>query len=610
MGYPRLTDLAFLSDTHTAALVGPDGAVEWFCAPQFDGPSVCARLLDRERGGSLTVGVEGGVVTRREYVRDTLVLETHLDGPDGSAVLTDVLAVAPSGADRDEPVPGHVLVRLLRCTSGRVRAVADLDLRPDYARARPVWTERDGRLHLDGTDVAACGTFPLERRSGDDGDRLHGVQELAAGEAVVLALGYGGAVEVDVDSAGRLVEDSLAVWDAWNSRCTYDGYAAAAVRRSAAVLRGLAFDESGALVAAPTTSLPEWIGGERNWDYRYTWHRDASLHVLALFRLGHAREGAAYLDFLLSPTVVGGDVLSPMATIDGGADLTERTLDHLEGYCGSRPVRIGNEAYEQVQWDTYGHVLDAAYAFHGLTGDLGEQRWVVLRRLVEDACARWREPDSGLWEVRSGARRHTYSVLMLWVCLDRGIRLAEDLGLGADCLDRWRTERDAIREDLLENGFDDEVGAFVQAYGDTAVDASLLRVPLVGFLPADDPRVLSTLDVVLDRLGDGPALVHRYDTDETDDGLEGPEGAFLLCSFDAVSVLVLAGRVDEARERFEWILERSGPFGLLPEEMTADGQVLGNYPQAFSHLSLIEAALNLDERGTSDALHGQGRRRA
>ncbi len=418
---------------------------------------------------------------------------------------------------------------------------------------------------------------------------------------------FGGLGPLDVGTAERLVAESEQAWAAWTGRCPYDGFAAEAVRRSATVLRGLAFDETGALVAAPTTSLPEWPGENATGTTATTWHRDASLHVLALFRLGHASAGRRYLDFLLSPDVVGGDVLAPMATIDGTHDLDETELDHLEGYLGSRPVRIGNEAFTQIQWDTYGHVLDAAFVFHRMTGDLGVERWAVLRGLVDVACARWQEPDSGLWEVRSGARRHSYSMLMLWVCLDRGIQLAQALEPGADCVDRWTETREAIREDLLAHGYDEGVGSFVAAYGTTELDASMLRVPLVGFLPGDDPRVVSTIDTIAAELGDGEALVHRYDTEKTDDGLEGPEGAFLLCSFDLVSALVLAGRRDEAEKRFHWIVERSGPFGLLPEEMTADGTALGNYPQAFSHLSLIEAALNLDECGRHDALHAWGR---
>jgi alpha,alpha-trehalase len=592
-GFPRLSHYAFLSDTHTAALVGPDGAVEWWCTPRFDGPAVCARILDREAGGAVEVTVDGAGPPTRWYRAESLVVESLFASPTGSVRVVDFLALEgpPDRQDDDEELrPARRLVRLVRCSSGSADVSVRLDLRPDYGRRRPDWEDHGSWTSRD-PDLTVDGDLPLH----EDGGVLTGRTRLTAGQGFAVAVGYARpAAPLDVGAAQRLLDDTEAAWAAWSGRCDYDGYARELVRRSAVALRGLAFDETGALLAAATTSLPEWPGGGRNWDYRYTWPRDASLHVLALARLGHHAEARSYLDFLLRPDVARPGAFPPLVTVDGGTPPPEEELDHLTGYAGSRPVRFGNEAHDQLQWDTYGHVLDAAAVHHRLTGSLEEKHWAVLRGLVDDACDVWRRPDHGLWEVRGQTRRHTYSALMVWVCLDRGLRLAEDLADETADVDRWRRERAQVREAVLTHGYDEEVGAFVQSFGSRMLDASLLRVPLMGFLPGDDPRVLSTLDRVVERLGVGDALLRRYDPDETDDGLDGSEGAFLLCSYDLVSALVLAGRQAEAERRFRLLTDLVGPFGLLTEEMAADGTPLGNYPQAFSHLAQVEAALNID----------------
>ncbi|WP_433531097.1 glycoside hydrolase family 15 protein [Micromonospora sp. CA-263727] len=323
------------------------------------------------------------------------------------------------------------------------------------------------------------------------------------------------------------------------------------------------------------------------------WHRDAALLLLALFRLGHAEEGRRYLHFLLS--VCTGDLLTPLIGIRGDTD-EERELPHLAGYAGSRPVRIGNEAAEQVQFDTYGHILDAALVYHELTGE----QWALLRKHVDVMADRWHEPDHGVWEVRGPRRHYVNAKVMTWVCLDRGIRLAESLGDPTADIGRWRAARDAVHAEVLDRGFDPEVGSFVMRYGSTELDASLLRIPLVGFLPGDDPRMRSTIDRLREELEIGPGLLRRY---RADDGLPGEEGAFLLCSFELVSALVLAGRRDEASKLFDQLRQYAGPLGLYSEQLAADGTALGNYPQAFTHLALIEAALNLDGAGDREALH-------
>ncbi|MGY1709356.1 glycoside hydrolase family 15 protein [Geodermatophilus sp. SYSU D00758] len=590
---------ALLSDTHTTALVGPGGGIEWMCVPQADGPSLFARILDAERGGTWEIAVAGGRVTGQAYRPETFVLITRWAGPDGAAEVADLLCV-DAGEGPDDLSARHLLLRLVRVTRGTVRLVVDVDARPDHARTRPDW-RRDGGTWTDAvTGVRLQAGVPLE----GGGERLGTTVELTSGDVVPFALAYlPDAPGCTTPAEGEdLVARTGRAWRRWCRRSGYEGPAAEAVQRSALVLRALSFDETGALLAAPTTSLPEAPGGERNWDYRFTWHRDASLHVLSLYLLGHAGLGRRYGEFLVDRCVRRAARLRPVAGLRGEQHGEETVLEGLAGYAGSRPVRVGNEAFAQVQHDTYGHVLDAAYAYQRLTGRLPREHWTALRSVVDTACRHWSEPDSGIWELRGRRRHHVNSKVLSWVCLDRGLRLAEDLGDETAPLAEWRAARDAVRVDVLDRGFDTGQGAFTMVYGEPALDASLLRIPLVGFLPGDDPRVIGTLDRIAERLGVGPALVRRYDTETVDDGVAGGEGAFLLCSFEMVSALVFAGRVQEARRRFDWLLAHVGPHGLYAEQMDVDGTALGNYPQAFTHLALIEAAVNLARAGEGKAL--------
>ncbi|POM24252.1 Trehalase [Actinomadura rubteroloni] len=602
MSPPPLGAYAFLSDCRTAALLGPDGAVEWWCAPRFDAPAVFNRILDRRIGGAFELLVEGAGEPSRRYVGTSLVLESRWEGPSGTVVARDFLAVrAPEAGDGRGIVPVGVLVRRVTCEQGTARIRARVCATPDHARTPPRWTAVDGALAESASGLVL---------GGDPAPVLRGEPcldvVLDEGDVAELRLAYGDPALARAP-AGPLLDATLGAWEAWSSRSGYDGVGAEHVRRSAVVLRGLLDSESGALLAAPTASLPEWPGGERNWDYRYVWHRDAALVVLVLLRLGHPEEAGRYLRFLLRNWSSEHGHLRPMLTLDGGMRVAEETLDHLEGYAGSRPVRIGNEAFDQVQLDVYGQVLDAALVYQQVAGDLTPDEAAGLFAVVDAACARWREPDHGIWEVRTRLRHWTSSKLYAWVCLDRGVRLAAALGDERPPLDRWRSERDAVRESLLTHGYHPGVGAFTQVYGEPELDASLLRLPLLGFLDGRDPRVRATLDRIDERLGEplagGGRLIHRYDPGATGDGLDGPEGAFLLCSFDMVSALVLAGRTDDARRRFAALCPRGGPLGLFAEEMTGDGTMLGNYPQAFTHLALIEAALNLDATDGAEALH-------
>lgn len=590
MRHPPIDSHGFLSDTHTTALVGPDGGVDWLCVPQADGPSLFARILDRDRGGSWHLGIEDGHVTGQSYLNGTFVLVTTWQGPTGTAEVVDLLAVE-SSEDPDDFDAAHVLLRVVRAVRGRVRVTCDVDARPDYARCSPSW-QRDGTTWTEeasGVRLSDGGALVAE------GDRLVGVVELGVGEEMALALEYldVGRGRDPISRAGELIESTTRTWRGWTELTHYEGPAPEAVERSALLLRALSFDDTGALLAAPTTSLPEEIGGERNYDYRFTWHRDASLHVMSLYLLGHERLGGRYGRFLVDHCVSGGGDLRPMAGLNGQQMAAEERLDHLSGYRGSRPVRVGNEAFEQVQHSTDGFVLDASLVYHRLVGRFRPGDWEALRSVVDRAAGQWREPDANIWEMRGPAGHYTHSKLLNWVCLDRGLKLARAIEDSDAPVQEWQDACEALREDILIHGWDAEQGAFTQEYGKPALDASMLRLGLLGFLPGDDERVLSTIDRIADELGDGPALIRRYDTDEVDDGMGGSEGAFLLSSFEMVSALVLGGRVGEARQRFDWLVERAGPLGLYAEQMGPDGTALGNYPQAFTHLGLIEAAVIL-----------------
>ncbi|WP_017571080.1 glycoside hydrolase family 15 protein [Nocardiopsis halotolerans] len=604
----RIGDHGFLSDCHTAALTTPDGTVDWMCVPRFDGPAFFAGILD-PRGGGWTLEVEGAQPAGRVYLDDTLVLETLWRGTDVEVAVRDLLAVRRSDGDGTGLCPDGVLLRIVECRSGSTAVRSRLDARPDFGRAAPVWERVDGGLRETSGPLLSGAPAPGLAEDGVPEYRV----ELAEGDTAVFALDYlHGERRVGLGEGRALLRETLGTWRAWAARTDYDGVGATHVRRSALTLRGLLHEETGALVAAPTASLPEWPGGPRNWDYRYMWHRDGALVVLAFLRLGHSEEAGHYLRFLLSMCGHPSDWIPPVRAVDEEPPPREEELGHLAGYEGSRPVHVGNDAHFQHQLDVYGQILDAALCYEEATGGLGREDVEQLASIVDSACRLWREPDDGIWEVRSRPRHWTSSKVYAWVCLNRGIQLVTESGKKVDDapLARWREEAEAIREEVLERGIDPENGSFTQSYGSSNTDGSLARIPLLGFLPGTDPRVLATLERVDEELGEDGCLVRRYDPERTDDGLGTPEGAFLLCSFDMVSALVLAGRGDEARERFEDLCGRSGQLGLHAEEMAADGTMLGNFPQAFTHLALIEAAINLDQAGDGEALHAWVRDRS
>ncbi|MEU0490954.1 glycoside hydrolase family 15 protein [Nocardiopsis sp. NPDC006139] len=600
-------DHAFLSDCHTAALVGADGAVVWMCAPAFDGPAFLAGLLDPERGGRWTMEVADARPAERSYLDDSLVLESVWRGEDTEVAVLDLLALRRNGKGADLFREG-LLLRMVECRSGAAAVRSRLSVRPDFGRGSPAWEQRGEHLAETSSGLLLSGGPAL--RVGEDGD-VEWRAELSAGERALMCLDYlHGERAVGEEEGRALLEETLAAWRAWAGRSDYRGVGAEHVDRSLLVLRGLLHEETGALISAPTTSLPEWPGGERNWDYRYVWHRDAPLVVLTFMRLGHIEEAEQYLRFLLSACGEPRGWIQPVQTVRGTPPPKEEELTHLSGHLGSRPVRVGNDAHGQHQLDVYGHILDAALYYHQVTGRLSEEDFARLVSVATVAADVWREPDEGIWEVRGERRHWTNSKVYAWVCLDRAIRLARLTGREDEVPEeRWAAERDAIRAEVLRRGYDPETGSFIRYYGSSRVDGSLLRLPLLGFLEGDDPRVLGTLARVDEELGEAGFLVHRYDPAETDDGLESPEGAFLLCSYDMVSALALAGREEEARRRFEELCGRAGPLGLQAEEMASDGSMLGNFPQSFTHLALIEAAMNLEYADNTDALHAWADRR-
>ncbi|AFZ68155.1 glycoside hydrolase family 15 protein [Deinococcus peraridilitoris] len=596
MPYLPLEDYGLIGDMRTSALIGKNGSVDWMCYPCFDSPSIFCALLDDAKGGRFQIAPEVEVSsTRQLYLPDSNVLVTAFMCEQGILEVIDFMPVPPEARiTPDRPLgvggPPPRLVRLVRALTGELPVKASCRPAFDYAR-------QPHALEVRGRDA--------EFRTPELALRLRASVDLAAEEDAAVArftLRQGEDVSFTLgahddpvpENLSALERDTLDFWRNWISQCQYTGRWREAVWRSALALKLLTFAPSGAIVAAPTTSLPEHVGGERNWDYRYMWPRDAAFTVYALLRLGFTAEAKAFNDFIEARSREGGSgIVRPIYRIDGGNSLDEQELPHLEGYRGSRPVRIGNGAHGQKQLDIYGELIDAIYLYNRHGEPLSYDEWCEVRAMLDWVCEHWREDDDGIWEVRSGQQPHLLSKVMCWVALERGIRIANYRGLPGQ-LDRWREERDTIYEEVMSRGFDPELGAFTQAYDTKLMDGANLLLPLVKFVGPRDPRWLSTLDRSLEKLAVGP-LVYRYRLEDgADDGLEGEEGAFLACSFWMVECLVRAGRLEEARTKFEQLLAFSSPLGLMSEEFGQSGCLLGNMPQALSHLALISAAFHLD----------------
>jgi alpha,alpha-trehalase len=590
-GQLLIEDHGLIGDGTTAALVGRDGAVTWLCVPRFDAPPLFASLLDADRGGHLTVAPAGCTASRQRYVPDTGVLITELEAPEGTIEVTDALTLQ-RGADLAEGVPcdRQELVRSIEVTRGRVRLRITLAPRGGATAER-----RSGGWQV---HWPARPELDLQLEAWGDGE-LTGLEtelELEAGQRLDLVLGWGGGSHRFHPVTPReTVDATVEAWRRWLRCFAYDGPQEPLVRRSAITLKLLDHLGNGAILAAPTSSLPETIGGERNWDYRYAWIRDAAFSVHALRRIGLTTEASSFLGWVLDAVEPEGRP-KVMYAIDGGQPVPEELDDELRGYLGSAPVRWGNAAADQHQHDVFGEILDCAYQWVRGGGELEEPLWEQLRGFVELAAEEWDSPDHGIWEVRTPGRTFTYSAALCHVALDRGAKLAEEHGLPGDA-PRWRATAEEIREQILTRGWDDELESLTEQLDGGYLDASLLTLPLRRVLPVDHPRMVATVERVVDRLGVGDGLLYRYLPDRSPDGLSGEEGAFLLCSFWLVDNLAGQGRLEEAQALYDELCDRANPLGLLPEQLDPDtGRFLGNYPQAFSHVGVIASGVNLQRR--------------
>ena len=592
MGYLPIEDHGIIGDLRTAALVGADGTIDWLCLPRFDAPSVFASILDDEKGGQFRLRPLSYARSQQLYLPDTNVLLTRFLSPEGVAEVLDFMPIEGGREER------HDLARRLRVVKGRM--LFELDCRPafDYARQKhrvtvgktgAVFASAGLRLGLatevplrEGPEHGALAQFAL--KEGEDATFV--LQVLGEGEGPEKVLSSGG-------FQGRL-QQTLDYWRRWIAQSTYQGRWREMVNRSALALKLMVYDPTGALVAAPTMGLPEAIGGERNWDYRYTWPRDAAFALYALTRLGFHEEAHNFMGWLQDICRGSDGQLQPLYGIDGRTEIHEEELYHLSGYRNSRPVRLGNGAYDQLQLDFYGAVLDAAYLHNKHGVPLDYDVWHNLRPILDWLSKNWQQPDEGIWEVRGGRKPFVSSKILCWVALDRAVRIARQRGLPAE-ESRWVKQRNAIYEEVMQKGWDPERRSFVQYYGGKALDASLLLMPLVKFVGPTDPRWLATLERIQEELARDP-LVFRYKVAEAaDDGFStSEEGSFSTCSFWLVECLTRAGRLEEARLALEKMFSYANHLGLFGEEVGPSGEALGNFPQALTHLALISAAVNLD----------------
>ncbi len=629
--YQPINSYGGIGDCRSVVLVAPDGSVDWGCLPDFDSPAIFCRLLDAERGGYFQIApADSTIPGLQSYLPGSNVLQTRFTSIAGEVVLTDFMPVetlstrpfqemydTTRSGEEDER---YSLVRIVECTHGELPIRIVLKATPQYAAASSVVqlvatntgaVISGGEQHLGltivGTHQFSSFSMYVEQSTETMTPTVMAQTTLHQGERLLFAVGMastaqGARMLAEYQSLPYNFEEALTqtlrCWQTWAARSTYRGPYAGLVQRSALVLKMMTYAPTGAIVAAPTTSLPEELGMVRNWDYRYTWLRDATFTLYAFGALGYTEETHAFTHWLRRLSYSSGDDLRIMYGIRGECDLVERELTHLSGYCDSRPVRIGNGAVNQKQLDIFGEVLDCIHFFRRQGGfercgeELDGSMWEMMHTLVEYVCSHWQEPDSGIWEVRGGPRHFLYSKVMCWVALDRGIRMAQQLHLEAD-LPRWCFIREQIRTDILERGYNTTLGAFTQAYDDTALDAANLLLPLVGFISPDDPRMRSTVERIIEHLTDEQGFVYRYNSC---DGVAGSEGTFTICTFWLVDNLAMQGLVTEARALFERLLIYAGRLGLFSEEIDSrDNVALGNYPQAFSHIALINSALNLQK---------------
>ena len=573
-------DHGAIGDLETLALVGPEGSIDWMCWPRFDSPSIFGRILDRD-GGYWSIAPSGVANRARQmYLPNTNILITRFQDAEGVVEIEDFMAIG----DR------RCLVRKVSGIRGCVTMRSELVPRPDYGRTQPELSSdtRGVSIHLPQGDLLV---------SADTGLRIEQaaiMSEFQVDEGEVVMFGLGPDIGKTSAPPQSMFDETVAFWREWISQSRYRGRWREMVHRSALALKLLTHASTGGLLAAGTAALPEQIGGSRNWDYRYVWIRDAAFMLYAFMELGFISEAEAFTkwlqDRLDSRTEIEGPPLRPVYDLDGNHDLDETVLDHWSGYENSTPVRIGNAATDQLQLDIYGELIDSMYLANKHGKGISLDTWNDIARLADWVCAHWDQPDRGIWEVRDGSDRFVSSLLMCWVALERAMRMARQGGWPGD-VDRWRASCDEIHALILDRGWNEELGAFTQTLDGDALDASLLLMPLVLFISPTDPKWLSTMDAIGEHLSHD-ALIDRY---KSDDGLDGADGSFIACSFWYIEALARAGRVDEARLLFEKMLTYTGPLGLYSEAISPTGNQIGNYPQAFTHLSLISAAIHLDE---------------
>ncbi len=612
MPYPSISDYALIGDCHTAALVSRDGSIDWCCLPHFDSPAVFCRILDEHHGGFLSVCPTGQFSASRKYEPGTNVLVTTFTTDSGAIRVTDAMPIERTDRTKhgQDVETRHEIVRLMEGLGGRVHLRIACKPTFNFARAKASIEPTDDGVLARGNHHALRLRMPNPGRIQDDGSVVSEF-DLAQGERHWVIANFGSDAPQELpqsitrEDAQNALDRTLEYWSAWTKQCTYRGPYWDLVLRSALTLKLLTFEPSGAIVAAPTASLPEEIGGARNWDYRFTWLRDSALMIYALEAIGYTEEAGDFWHWLERLSLDRGAPVEIMYRLDGSRVDGEKILEHLEGYRGSRPVRIGNAAAKQRQLDVYGEVLDAALAYvervrarhdESLGPAPGRELWSVLRTLADAAADHWSEPDQGMWEVRTGPRQFLYSKLLCWVAVDRGVKLLTRYAGGGDTR-KWESASEAIKRAILEKGYNKQLGAFTQAFDTSVLDASVLNIPLVGLLPATDPRMKSTIKAIQERLT-ANGLVYRY---RAEDGVPGGEATFAMCSFWLVDNLALSGDLDGARQLFERVVSYANDVGLLSEEIAPTSRdLLGNFPQGFTHLALIRSAVRLAQAEAGD----------
>ncbi len=602
--YPEISDHGLIGDLQTAALVSTNGCVDWLCLPRFDSPSVFASLLDADKGGMCQIAPDRpDYVSKQLYLPDSAVLITRFMTPDGVGEVHDFMPVTDGS-----PTGRHRLVRKVKVVRGSMKFRMRIEPRFNYGRTahKVDYSQNGGVFHTNDLELSVHRIVPRSRALRDmelaierDGGAVHWTGTLREGEIGGMVLESMGGMPrrlIRPEEAQALADETARFWRDWLQRSAYRGRWREMVARSAMTLKLMTYAPTGAPVAAVTAGLPEQVGGERNWDYRYTWLRDASFSIRALLGLGYLEEAAKFglwlRDRATEQAGGGSGPLQIMYRVDGTSDLSEETLGHFEGWRGSRPVRIGNGAADQLQLDVYGEAMDAVALADARTAQIAHEGWMAIAKIADWLCDHWDQPDEGIWETRGGRKNFTYGRFQSWVALDRAIRTATRRGKPAN-LARWTAARDKIYDQVMERGWNPKVGAFTQHYGTEVLDSSLLMMPLMGFISPRDPMWLSTLDV-MERELVSDSLVYRYDPEASPDGLGGAEGTFSLCTFWYVDALARSGRLEDARLTFEKMQTYANHLGLFSEEISSTGEQLGNFPQAFTHLSLINAAINVD----------------